>query len=90
MTLPVVHYGSRAYQATASFEGWQRGFATTQSITVESADEVSRAPEAVAVTVVAVDLVNGRRVSRRFTGTWGLVGEDGVWKLDAAQINVEP
>jgi Domain of unknown function (DUF4352) len=83
-------YSSRFRASEGSFEAWQAGYATTESVTVEFVRRASGAGTVVEVSILARDIVNGRPVIRRFAGTWTLVQEQGQWRLDTARIQVLP
>lgn len=78
---------SPAYQASNPFETWKAGFATTQSVQVETATGTS--PSEVLIELTAVDRrPGGGTVTQRFRGAWTLVwsGEQTRWLLDRARI----
>jgi hypothetical protein len=78
---------SPTYQANNPFEVWKAGYATTQSIEVETA--TGAAPTDVLIELTAVDRrAGGGTVMQRFRGSWTLVwsGEQKRWLLDRARI----
>lgn len=82
---------SSTYQAQHGNESvWEQGYKTTQGVTVEDIQPATGDPPVVAVTFTATDTVDGVPVPRRFSGSWTLVMEDGVWKLDTADIRQVP
>jgi hypothetical protein len=83
-------YSTRFRASEGSFEAWQAGYATTESVTVEFVRRASGAGTVVEVSILARDIVNGRPLMRRFAGTWTLVQEQGQWRLDTARIQVLP
>jgi Domain of unknown function (DUF4352) len=83
-------YSSRFRASEGSFEAWQAGYATTESVTVEFVRRASGAGTVVEVSILARDIVDGRPLIRRFAGTWTLVQEQGAWRLDTARIQVLP
>ncbi|HZQ37193.1 MAG TPA: hypothetical protein VFD32_14780 [Dehalococcoidia bacterium] len=82
---------SSAYQAKHGDESaWEQGYKATRSVTVEDIQPATGEPPVVAVTFTATDATDGGTITRRFSGTWTLVLEDGVWKLDTANIQQVP
>jgi hypothetical protein len=83
---------SPAFQARYPFNGWAAGYASTMRVTVEQA-RGQLLPDAVAVTIVAVDRApNGTMVTRRYGGAWHLVWSPTAlrWLLDRADIEGSP
>ena len=82
---------SSAYQAAHGNEStWAQGYATTQSVAVQRSQVSLDDPTVVNVAFTATDSINGQTVTRSFAGTWTVVMEDGVWKLDSANIAETP
>jgi S1-C subfamily serine protease len=82
---------SSGFQASqGTFETWQAGYATTDGVVVEFARRASGTGPAVEVSILARDIVSGRPLVRRFAGTWTLVQEQGVWRLDTGRIQLGP
>ncbi len=78
---------SPTYQANNPFEQWKAGYATTQSIEVETA--TGAAPTEVLIELTAVDRRSGGgTVTQRFRGSWALVwsGDQKRWLLDRPRI----
>jgi S1-C subfamily serine protease len=75
---------------TGSFEAWQAGYATTDGVVVEFARGAPGAGNVVEASILARDVVNGQSMERRFGGTWTLIQEQGVWRLDIGRIQVLP
>jgi hypothetical protein len=87
-----VAYGmfSQRRKAEGALNEFAAGFATTRNVYLESVIPVIGTPNAVEVSLLATDLINGQVVVRRFTGTWTLVQEGGRWVLDRGQIRQSP
>ncbi len=82
---------SQAYQQRHGSESaWEQGYKTTQSVTVEGVQPVGGDPPVVSVTFRATDATESGTITRRFSGSWTLVMEGGVWKLDTASIQQLP
>jgi len=78
---------SKAYQVQQGGESaWEQGYKSTQSVTIEDVQPATGDPPIVPVTFSATDRTSGGSVTRRFSGAWTLVVEEGVWKLDTADI----
>jgi hypothetical protein len=80
-------FHSAGYQAANPFSQWKAGFATTQSVEVETSP--GRTPSEVLIQLTAVDSrPGGGTVTRQFKGSWTLVwsGEQKRWLLDKATI----
>ena len=76
-----------AFQAANPFERWKAGYATTQSLEVQTSP--GAVPTEVLIELTATDSTpGGGTVTRRFRGTWTLVwsGEQKRWLLDRARI----
>lgn len=81
---------SSAFKARGTLEGFRAGYATTTGVYVESARTSAGSASTVNVSILATDLVQGRTIVQRFTGSWTVVQEGGSWKLDSARIQVTP
>jgi S1-C subfamily serine protease len=81
---------SRGFRGTTDYNKWLAGYATTRFAYVTDARLVSQdsASATVAVTIVAVDELNGQYVNHTFGGQWQLLVEDGAWRLDVGKIDV--
>jgi hypothetical protein len=81
---------SRGFQGTTDYNKWLGGYATARFAYVTDARLVSQdsAGATVAVTVVAVDELNGQYLTHTFGGQWQLVVEDGAWRLDVGKIDM--
>ena len=79
---------SPRFQGTIAYEKWLEGYATTRGAEVTSATTSSQtnSSAAVEVTVVSIDVIEGRRVSKTFQGSWTLVSVGGQWRLDRPSI----
>lgn len=78
---------SPSFQASNPFDRWKAGYATTQSIEVETAQGVT--PNEVAIVLTAVDArQGGGTVTRKFKGAWTLEwsADKKRWLLDKARI----
>ena len=78
---------SPAFQAANPFSQWKAGYASTQSIEVETAP--GRTPNEVQIQLTSVDSrPGGGTITRRFKGTWTLLwsAEKKRWLLDKASI----
>jgi hypothetical protein len=78
---------SPAQKASNPFDRWKAGYATTQSIQVETSP--GETPNEVTIALTAVDTrPGGGTVTRRFRGAWTLIwsGEQKRWLLDKARI----
>lgn len=78
---------SPAFQAANPYNQWRAGYATTQSIAVETS--AGATPNEVLIQLTATDTrPGGGTVTRRFTGAWTLVwsAEHKRWLLDSATI----
>lgn len=78
---------SPAYQQQNPFEPWKDGYATTQSIQVDTA--AGAAPNEVQVELTATDRrPGGGTLTRRFRGTWTVIwsAEQKRWLLDSPSI----
>jgi hypothetical protein len=78
---------SPAFKASNPFERWRAGYASTQSIEVET--QPGTVPTEVLIDLKATDRQpGGGTVTRRFRGAWSLVwsGEQKRWLLDRAKI----
>jgi hypothetical protein len=78
---------SPAFQAANPYNQWRAGYATTQSIAVETS--AGATPNEVLIQLTATDTQpGGGTVTRRFTGAWTLVwsAEHKRWLLDSATI----
>jgi hypothetical protein len=65
---------SARFQAANPFDAWAGGYATTESIEVET--RAGASPDEVAVTIRAIDrYYPDTRETRRFAGTWRLVAD---------------
>jgi hypothetical protein len=76
-----------AFKAANPFDRWKAGYATTQSIEVETSPGAT--PAEVRILLTATDSTpGGGSVTRRFRGTWSLVwsAEQKRWLLDRARI----
>jgi hypothetical protein len=81
---------SRRLRGTQDYNGWVKGYATTQSVGGIHANNVSQnaSTATVAFGVSSLDVINGQQVNRTYEGTWGMVFEDGGWKLDRPSVQV--
>jgi hypothetical protein len=77
-------------KAEGSLADFQAGFTTTRNVYLEDAVATPGSPTVVQVSILAADLVNGQLVVRRFAGTWTLVQDGILWKLDRGQIRQIP
>ena len=79
---------SEAFRAEYPFQTWVDGYSATISISVSDLRGVREGPiPQVYVALQASDrAAYGGTVSRRFSGIWWLVQEDGQWRLDDASI----
>ncbi|HEY7294273.1 MAG TPA: hypothetical protein VH916_04485 [Dehalococcoidia bacterium] len=78
---------SRSYQAQLGGEStWEQGYRNTEDVRVENVQPATDDPATILVTFSATDAAGGGSVTRRYSGTWTLVMEEGVWKLDRADI----
>jgi hypothetical protein len=78
---------SPAQKAANPFDRWKAGYATTQSIDVET--ETGATPNEVLITLTAVDArQGGGTVIRKFRGAWNLIwsADQKRWLLDSAHI----
>jgi hypothetical protein len=77
-----------SFRARNQYDGWVKGFETTRSVQVISASlkSQSNSDAVVEFTVLAIDDIEGRGVSKTFEGAWALKSIDGAWKLDAPSI----
>lgn len=76
-----------AFKAANPFDRWKAGYATTQSIEVETSPGAT--PAEVRILLTATDSTpGGGSVTRRFRGSWTLVwsAEQKRWLLDRARI----
>jgi hypothetical protein len=80
---------STRFKAQGTREAFRAGYLTTQGVYVERV-QVGSTPSNVQVSILATDLINGQRTVRRFAGTWDLVEEQGMWKLDVGRIQIQP
>jgi predicted Ser/Thr protein kinase len=79
---------SRRLQSTIGYSGWVNGYATTESVGGIYANTLTQSGAIAVVSfgVSSVDLINAQHVNKTFQGTWDMVREDGLWKLDRPHI----
>lgn len=77
---------SSRFRGGSTLAVFTAGYQTTQAIVVEYIRPLSAST--VEVSLLASDLIDGREVIRRFTGTWSLVQDASGWKLDVGRITV--
>jgi S1-C subfamily serine protease len=80
---------SRKFRGEGTLEGFVKGYETMRGALVERVAALPGATAQVRISVLANDLLDGKTVIRRFSGTWSLVREGGAWKLDEGVIGVE-
>lgn len=73
-------------QSTGDFSNFANGYNSTINVYAQEIRPDYFAPNSVYVRIGAVDLVGESIQSRIFAGTWNLVYEDGMWKMDQASI----
>lgn len=77
------------FQQANPYQQWLAGYASTQQITAHVAPLSN---DQVTVNIQSVDLANGNKVTKHFSGTWTLTFEDNPfqWFLDKANIQEVP
>jgi hypothetical protein len=74
-----------------NYSGWVDGFRSTQSVEVVAANVVTQSSDSatVAFTLVSLDHdETGATARKTFQGTWDIVLNDGVWRLDKPRIRL--
>ncbi len=79
---------SPTLKSRTPFNGWKKNYDNSSIIKVKSAVETS--PTQVEVVVVTIDNPDGDSTTKEFKGTWSLVNENGVLKLNQSNISEIP
>jgi S1-C subfamily serine protease len=79
---------SKNLKSHVLFKGWEDSYKDTFVIRLKMA--TNPFPNVVDVTFIAIDNPNGDYGVKEFEGSWTLVKEDGLWKLDQSHITEVP
>lgn len=71
-----------------NYDNFAKGYNTTTNITVKGIFVQDFSDNTVYVELDAADKINGQFRNNSYAGTWKLVWENGIWKLDTANINL--
>lgn len=79
-------YLSVAYQQTTDLQDWKTGYQNTLNIYVNDIWEEDSTEPSIYINLTSADLIVNQVKFRNFEGTWHLIKESGMWKLDHGPI----